>query len=382
MLWSVKLLNGLVVGALTLVGAAACGVDNNGVPGGGSGPGAGGTAGQGGSGTGGTGATSGGGGAAGDGGGGGGSTPCPDGVTCVTSFPFTDSRDTSSEGVTTLDGYSCSPNTDESGPEILYRVTVPVDGFLSAAIYEEGSADIDVHILSALDAATCLDRGNVHARADVSAGDVWIVADTFTSGGQPQVGAFQIDIGFVVPSVGSCTMEVGEMARVGDGGNPLPMPATGPMVLEAHLVTQEEPAPYPSTATEELAEHYVLSQGTTEFIMHRSQVWAPLEGGSFYGCGIGSPDDFPVLHEAWYVNMYWTSQSRPPKGTRMILRDPNNPSRAVVVAAGYETGPGNLAHIGGTPEESHFYMGTGHLDELQLGIAVDQAIPFGPRVCQ
>ncbi len=379
MLGIVKLFIGLVLGALGMVGASACGADGNGVPGGGSGPGGGGTAGHGGSGTGGSGAASGGGGGAG---GGGASTPCPDGVTCVTSFPFTDSRDTSSEGESTLDGYSCLPNVDESGPEILYRVTVPAAGFLSAAVYEAGSADIDVHILSALDAATCLDRGNVHARADVTAGDVWIVADTYASGGQPQVGAFQIDIGFVVPSVGPCDMEVGEMARVNDGGNHLAMPATGPMVLEAHLVTQEEPAPYPSTSTDELAEHYVLSQDMTEFIMHRSQVWAPLEGGTFYGCGIGSPDDFPVLHEAWYVNMYWTAQSRPAKGTRMILRDPNGGSRAVVVAAGYETGPGNLAHIGGTPEEPHFYLGTGHLDDLQLGIAADQALPFGPRICQ
>ena len=41
---------------------------------------------------------------------------------------------------------------------------------------------------------------------------------------------------------------------------------------------------------------------------------------------------------------------------------------AVVVAAGYETGPGNLSHVGGTPEETHFYLGTGHLDEMTLGI--------------
>ena len=126
----------------------------------------------------------------------------------------------------------------------------------------------------------------------------------------------------------------------------------------------------------------MISQATTGFVMYRDTLWAPLEGGSFYGCGIGSPEDFPVLHEAWYVNMYWTATARPDKGTRMILRDPTGGSRAVVVAAGYETGPGNLDHIGGTPEETHFYMGTSHLDEMQIGIAVDQTLPFGPRVCE
>jgi len=115
--------------------------------------------------------------------------------------------------------------------------------------------------------------------------------------------------------------------------------------------------------------------------MYRTQQWAPLEGGSFYGAGIGDPSAFPALDEGWYVNMYWTSAARPAKGTRMILKDPNG-NRAVVVAAGYETGPGNLSYVGGTPEESHFYMGTTHLDTMTLGIATDQGLPLGPRLCQ
>lgn len=356
---------------------AACGDSDNS-----SGSGAGG-AGVGGTGVG--GALTGGGGTGGVGGGGdvggGGASPCPDGVTCVTTFPFSDQRDTSLEGETVLDAYGCSPATDESGPEIVYRVTVPDDGFLSVAVYDGSGVDIDVHLLSALDAATCVDRGDLQAAADVTAGDWWVVADTFVSGGVPQPGAFQIDIGFIVPTIGDCGMEVGVMPRVGDGGNSLAMPATGPMVLEAHLVTQEEPAPYPSTATEELEAHYALSQAATGFVMYRDQVWAPLEGGSHYGAGIGSPTAFPVVDEGWYVNMYWTSAARPAKGTRMILREPGG-NRAVVVAAGYETGPGNLTRIGGTTEETHHYMGTGHLDEMQLGIATDQGLPLGPRTCQ
>lgn len=379
--------SGAGLGVVALLALCACGEDSAGAGGAtatgtgtGAGSGVGGSGASGGSGTGASGV--GGSGASGTGGSGGGSSPCPPDVTCVTTFPFHDERDTQAEGAAAIDAYDCSPNTDESGPEIVYRVTVPEAGFLSAAVYDGAGVDVDVHIVTAQDGSGCLDRGDLHARVDVPAGDVWVVADTFVSGGQPQAGAYSIDIGFVVPSKGPCDMEVGEMARVGDGGNHLPMPATGPIVMEAHLVTQEEPAPYPSTATDELDAHYALSQAKTGFVLHRSQVWAPLEGGSFYGAGIGDPADFPVVDEGWYVNMYWTAAARPPKGTRMILRDPNGGSRAVVVAAGYETGPGNLAHIGGTPEETHFYMGTGHLDDMQLGIAVDQALPFGPRTCQ
>ncbi len=299
---------------------------------------------------------------------------------CVSTFPFHFDGDTSTTGTPVFNSYNCAPGTNEGGAELVFQVTVPASGFLSAAVYDGTGVDVDIHILSARNAQSCVDRGDLHASADVTPGTWFVVVDTYVSGGTPQAGAFTLDIGFLQPSAGPCAMETGVMPRVNDNGNSLPMPATGPMVLEAHLVTQEEPAPYPATATDELQAHYALSQSRTGLVMHRSQDWAPLEGGSFYGAGIGSPDLFPVEHEAWYVNMYWRSTSRPARGTRMIVREPGG-NRAVVVAAGYETGPGDLSRVGGTPEETHFYMGTTHLDDMTLGIATDQTLPLGPRVC-
>jgi hypothetical protein len=307
---------------------------------------------------------------------------CPERVVCVDSFPFRHTATTQGEEGThrRWENYSCAPDTTEGGAEVLYRIDVPADGFLTAAVYDGDGVDIDVHILSAEDPSTCLDRGHNHARADVAPGRYWIVADTWSQEGEEFAGEYRIDIGFYTPSRGPCEWENGVMERVRDGGDHLIMPATGPVVLEAHLVTQEEDPPYPSTPTDELAEHYELSQSRTGFVMYREQDWAPLEGGDFYGAGISSPTLFPVQDEAWYVNMYWTRSARPDRGARMILRQPNSP-RAVVVAAGYETGPGNLANVGGTPEESHFYLGTTHRSTLILGVAVDQGLPLGPRVC-
>lgn len=304
--------------------------------------------------------------------------PCPAGQVCVDHFPFTHAADTSVPGSSVLSAYGCAPNLDESGNEVIYRVTVPATGFLSAAVRESPGVDVDVHILSALDAQACLSRGNFHAKADVAAGTYYVVVDTYVASGVPQAGAYEVDIGFLEPSIGPCELQTGVMPRVNDNGNHLSMPATGKVVREAHLVTQEEPAPYPASFTDELEAHYVLSQARTGLVMHRSEPWAPLEGGSFYGCGIGDPSAFPVAHEAWYVNMYWTSAGRPAKGTRMIFKSGN---RGVVVAAGYETGPGDLSFIGGTPEETHFYMGTTHGSVMTLGIATDNSLPLGPRTC-
>jgi len=237
-------------------------------------------------------------------------TICPPGMRCVTSFVFSDTADTSNTSLPSqLDSYSCSPSTDESGREVIYRVEVPADGFLSAAVTEDNGVDVDVHLLSALDASSCLARGNYSAKADVTAGTYYVVVDTY--GGGANAGGYTIDIGFIAPSRGNCEMETGSMPRVNDQGNTLQMPATGPVVMEAHLVTQEEPPPYPQTDTDELAAHYALSQSRTGLVMHRTQVWAPLEGGTFYGAGIGSPTAFPLLDEGWYVNMYWQSSSRP-----------------------------------------------------------------------
>ncbi len=305
---------------------------------------------------------------------------CPNGQVCVSTFPFTHKGDTSKLQGSQFDAYSCKPGANESGPEQVYRVTLPTSGFLSVAVHDDDGVDIDVHILSALSAKACLGRGHHHVGVDVGPGVMYVVADTFANDSKPLAGGYTIHIGFVVPSKGPCALQTGVMARVNDGGKHLAMPAQGPIVLEAHLVTQQEPPPYPATYTDELATHYALSQDTTGLVMYRTQKWAPLEGGSFYGAGIGSPKLLPVLDEGWYVNMYWTKASRPPRGTRMILRLPGK-DRAVVVSAGHETGPGNLAHVGGTPEESHFYLGTEHLSPMTIGIATNQQLPFGPRLC-
>ena len=304
---------------------------------------------------------------------------CPPGRICVEAYPYRHEFSTIDSAMQ-FDTYSCAPSIDESGPEVLYQLTIEQAGFLSVAVYDEANVDVDVHILGTLDPQDCLDRGHHHARTDVTPGTYYVVVDSFAQNGSNFAGSYTLDIGLTITSTGPCQMETGVMNRVGDQGQGLSMPATGPMVLEAHLVTQDEPEPYPSTATEELKAHYELSQNETGFVMYRDQQWAPLEGGNFYGAGIGSPTLFPVLHEHWYVNMYWTSSSRPERGTRMILKDPNS-QRAVVVAAGYETGPGNLNNIGGTTEETHFYLGTQHQSELTLGIAADQTLPFGPRNC-
>ena len=124
-----------------------------------------------------------------------------------------------------------------------------------------------------------------------------------------------------------------------------------------------------------------MSAAATGYEMSRSEPWAPAgEGGSEFGQGsTGSP--IPVVDEAWYVNMYWASSTRPARSTRMIVTNPEN-GRSVIASAGWETGPGSPARMGGASEEIHHALGSSHASTLTFAFATDQTLPFGPIVCE
>ncbi len=310
------------------------------------------------------------------------SEECPEGLICVDSLPFFETNDTTTSDSSQFDAYSCAPTLDESGPEILYRVTVPATGYLGILLDDSTEGvDIDAHLLTDLDPDTCLSRGHYDAGDLVGPGTYYVAADSYVEGGVELSGTYGITIGFLEASHGDCTMEVGEIERVGDGGDHLQMPATGPVVHEAHLVTVDDGYgtgandPWPQSITESIEDHYAMSQAATGYVAYRDTSWCPQEGCEYGQAAYGSK--LPVLDEAWYICMYWSS--RPDPGTRMIVMDGDG--RAVVAAAGYETGPGDLSNVAGVVEEIHHYMGTGHGDTLTVGFAVDQTLPLGPIVC-
>lgn len=123
--------------------------------------------------------------------------PCPSGVECVTTFPYEHSSTTTRAALDDFDSYACASSTDESGPEVLYRVDVPEDGFLALSLTDMASGvDIDVHLLASEDAGDCIDRGHEIAGALVEAGRYWVVADTWvSSSGDEKDGAYTLTIG-------------------------------------------------------------------------------------------------------------------------------------------------------------------------------------------
>lgn len=123
--------------------------------------------------------------------------PCPDGLVCVTTFPYEHIGTTVSATLDDFDSYGCAASTDESGAEVLYRVDVPEDGFLALSLSDQSTgADIDVHLLASRDAGDCIDRGHELAGSLVEAGRYWVVADTWvSSGGDEKDGAYTLTFG-------------------------------------------------------------------------------------------------------------------------------------------------------------------------------------------
>ncbi len=122
--------------------------------------------------------------------------PCPADV-CVDAVPFVENN-TTTGGTSAWDSYSCAPGTDESGPEVVYAVTVPQDGFLTATIDDPAGVDVDVHILSALDPSACMDRGHETAGALVQAGTVYVAVDSWvSSSGTVFDGAYELTLGLL-----------------------------------------------------------------------------------------------------------------------------------------------------------------------------------------
>lgn len=196
------------ISALSLLALTACGVagpdgapdDEDGVGGSGAadttaaggqggdpaGPGVGGSGGTGG---GGAGSSTGGGGA------GGGEPDCPAGVICVDSYPFFHSS-TTTGAPEQFDAYGCSAQ-NEAGPEVLYRIDVPADGFVWLDLSGlPAGVDVDVHLLGSLDPNDCIDRGHWDVGELVPAGQYFVSVDTWVDeNGMAYDGGYTLGVG-------------------------------------------------------------------------------------------------------------------------------------------------------------------------------------------
>lgn len=102
----------------------------------------------------------------------------------------------------------CGAGIDESGGELVFSGSLGAPGRLFATVGDASGDDIDVdvHILTAPNANSCVARAHIAAQADLEAGPYWVVVDSWTdSGGTTYAGAFSLAIVFEPSVPGGCT---------------------------------------------------------------------------------------------------------------------------------------------------------------------------------
>lgn len=113
----------------------------------------------------------------------------------IAAFPYSDFRWTAGAASDRIDHYSCAPDTDESGPEVLYRFEAETAGTLEVVVSDDVSVDVDVHVLSGPDGDACLGRDDTDVSVRVEPGTVWIAVDTWV-GDQEYPGAYVLTATF------------------------------------------------------------------------------------------------------------------------------------------------------------------------------------------
>jgi hypothetical protein len=116
----------------------------------------------------------------------------------IDALPFRDWRNTRYASSDVFDFYSAASDVDESGPENIYEMALPCAGTVTASVLDAPGADVDLQLLSSLDADACLGRANIDLVVAVgAAGTYYLTADTWVGSDATEYsGAYVLDVDF------------------------------------------------------------------------------------------------------------------------------------------------------------------------------------------
>lgn len=99
-------------------------------------------------------------------------------------LPFTDLRDTATDGERRIDRYEgCASEADESGRELVYRLELARETSVRVMVFDRGDVDVDLHLLGEEPTGEgCVERDDQHLRRTLGAGTWHLVVDTWVDG--------------------------------------------------------------------------------------------------------------------------------------------------------------------------------------------------------
>ncbi len=172
------------------------------------------------------------------------------------------------------------------------------------------------------------------------------------------------------------------------------LPIVGKLVEESHYVTYNDKFPdgrlFANTQDENIETHLKISleiyqdfdPDATELDLygnHWQREWTPAERGQIGQGSIGDiqAKELSPAMELWLINMMW-ADGPPRVGTKFLLQANG---KAVIVVAGYETGPGSEDFMGGVTPEVHHWLGTDSDSDIKISYLENQNFPYGPVKC-
>ncbi|MEQ8277670.1 MAG: glycosyl hydrolase family 18 protein [Deltaproteobacteria bacterium] len=185
-------------------------------------------------------------------------------------LPATVEDDTRTAPSNYFNRYACAPGTPEYGREIVYAFDVCQPGVVEATVTDGAGVDIDLHLLTAPDEASCVARDDRTISQAIAPGRHYLVADSFVSNLVPLPGAFTLDVAFTPDAesepcpegtscvAGRCVSLQPSGPSAGPSGTPqgwLPPPeTTTPTVTEPEPMNPETPSIPEAPAEEETPE--------------------------------------------------------------------------------------------------------------------------------
>lgn len=114
----------------------------------------------------------------------------------ISSLPYSNSNTTLNGPSDVFDYYSCAPSTNESGPELFYKLTLTTPSTITVSVSDGSGIDVDVHLLTSLSANSCIARNDISFTVNyLSAGTYYITADTWvSSSGYEYAGPYTITV--------------------------------------------------------------------------------------------------------------------------------------------------------------------------------------------
>jgi len=108
-------------------------------------------------------------------------------------LPFVDDGDTTQSTSMQANVYNCATQ-DESGPEIVYTLTLTAATTVRARVYTDTGVDVDLQWLTQPDATHCTSRNDKTLEVVAQPGTYFISVDTFVSAGVPKPGGYRLTV--------------------------------------------------------------------------------------------------------------------------------------------------------------------------------------------